>query len=122
MRPFAYAAAPSLEAAIAHVGAAGDRDYIAGGTDMLQLLQEGVRAPAELVDINALALRGVERSEEGMRIGALSRMADIERHPEIEVFFPAVSQALLASASPQLRNMATIGGNLLQRTRCLYFR
>jgi xanthine dehydrogenase YagS FAD-binding subunit len=122
MRPFAYAAAASPEAAIARVAAGGDRDYIAGGTDMLQLLQEGVRAPAELVDINPLTLRGVERSEEGLRIGALTRMADVERHPEIEVFFPAVSQALLASASPQVRNMATIGGNLLQRTRCLYFR
>src|SRR4051812_42896759 len=121
MEPFAYAVAPSRAAAIARAAGRG-AEFIAGGTDMLQLLEERVRAPAELVDINELPLRGIERRDGRIRIGALTRMAELADHAEIRTLFPAVSQALLASASPQVRNMATIGGNLLQRTRCLYFR
>ena len=121
MEPFAYAAAPSTDIAIARASGRG-AEFIAGGTDMLQLLQERVRAPAELVDINELPLRGIERRGDHIRIGALTRMADLADHPEISTHFPAVAGALLASASGQVRNMASIGGNLLQRTRCLYFR
>ena len=121
MEPFAYAAASDEAAAIARAAGRG-AEFIAGGTDMLQLLQERVRSPAELVDINALPLRGIERSGEGLRIGALTRMAELADAAEIRAHFPAVAQALLASASGQVRNMASIGGNLLQRTRCLYFR
>lgn len=122
MVPFAYAAAPDAEAAIAHAARGRGAEFIAGGTDMLQLLQEGVREPAELIDINGLPLAGIEVDASGARIGALARMAQVADDPRIREQFPAVAQALLASASPQVRNMASIGGNLLQRTRCLYFR
>ena len=122
MVPFAYATAPTPDAAIAHVARRRDAEYIAGGTDMLQLLQEGVRAPAELVDINRLPLDGIEVGTDGVRIGATARMSDVADHPRIRAEYPAVAEALLLSASPQVRNMASIGGNLLQRTRCGYFR
>src|SRR5262245_4751755 len=89
---------------------------------MLQLLQEGVRAPAELIDITRLPLAAIHVGGAGAHIGALARMADVADDPRIQAGFPAVAEALLASASAQVRNMATIGGNLLQRTRCLYFR
>ena len=122
MVPFAYATAPTPDAAIAHVARRRGAEYIAGGTDMLQLLQEGVRAPAELVDINRLPLDGIEVGTDGVRIGATARMSDVADHPRIRAEYPAVAEALLLSASPQVRNMASIGGNLLQRTRCGYFR
>ena len=122
MVPFAYAAAPSADAAIAHVARRRGAEFIAGGTDMLQLLQEGVRAPAELVDINRLPLDGIEVDTDAVRIGATARMSDVADHPRIRAEYPAVTEALLLSASPQVRNMASIGGNLLQRTRCVYFR
>jgi xanthine dehydrogenase YagS FAD-binding subunit len=120
--PFAYAEAPSPEAAIARVGRAPDAAFIAGGTDLLQLLQDGVATPTELVDISRLPLAGIEVGPNGARIGALARMAEVADDRRIQAEFPVVAQALLASASPQVRNMATIGGNLLQRTRCVYFR
>jgi len=122
MVPFAYAAAPSAEAAIAYVARHRGVEFIAGGTDMLQLLQEGVRAPTELIDINRLPLDGIEIDADGVRIGATARMSDVADHPRIRAEYPAVAEALLLSASPQVRNMASIGGNLLQRTRCVYFR
>jgi xanthine dehydrogenase YagS FAD-binding subunit len=122
MVPFAYAAAPSPEAAIAHAARGRGAEFIAGGTDMLQLLQERVRAPTELIDINGLPLAGIDAGPQGVRIGALTRMAEVADHRMMQQRFPVVTQALLASASPQIRNVASIGGNLLQRTRCLYFR
>jgi xanthine dehydrogenase YagS FAD-binding subunit len=122
MHPFAYAAAPSEAAAVAHVARTRGAEFIAGGTDMLQLLQERVRTPAELIDINRLPLAGLDVGAGGVRIGALCRMADVADDPRIRERWPVVAQALLASASAQVRNAATIGGNLLQRTRCLYFR
>jgi xanthine dehydrogenase YagS FAD-binding subunit len=122
LRPFAYAAASSVTAAVAHVARSRGAEFIAGGTDMLQLLRERVRAPAELIDINRLPLGDVEIDADRIRIGALCRMADVADDPRIREQCPAVADALLASASPQVRNMASIGGNLLQRTRCLYFR
>jgi xanthine dehydrogenase YagS FAD-binding subunit len=122
MVPFAYAAAASAPAAIRHVAQARGAEFIAGGTDMLQLLQEGVRSPSELIDINRLPLTAIEVGAQGARLGALVRMADVADDPRIRAEFPVVAEALLASASPQVRNMASIGGNLLQRTRCLYFR
>src|SRR2546423_1204762 len=109
MVPFAYAAARTTEAAIAYVAGSRGAEFIAGGTDMLQLLQEGVRAPSELIDINGLPLSGVEMTAGHARIGALCRMADLADDPDIRREFPVVAQALLASASPQVRNMATIG-------------
>ena len=122
MVPFAYAAAPSADVAIAHVARRRGAEFIAGGTDMLQLLQEGARTPAELVDISRLPLDAIEVDTTGARIGATARMSDVADHPGIRAEYPAVAEALLLSASPQVRNMASIGGNLLQRTRCVYFR
>ena len=122
MEPFAYASASTLAGAIARVAGAYGAEFIAGGTDMLQLLEERVRAPVELIDINARPLRGIERREHGLHVGALTRMAELGDHPALRENFPCVAEALLASASGQVRNMASIGGNLLQRTRCLYFR
>jgi xanthine dehydrogenase YagS FAD-binding subunit len=103
----------------------GSRDaakFIAGGTNLVDLMKCDVEHPAHIVDINALPLATVERVTGGVRIGALARMSDVAAHPLIVQNFPAVSQALLVSASPQIRNMASIGGNLMQRTRCPYFR
>ncbi|HEX5385733.1 MAG TPA: xanthine dehydrogenase family protein subunit M [Gemmatimonadales bacterium] len=122
MVPFAYAAAHDVDAAVTHAARTRGAEFIAGGTDMLQLLEERVRAPAELIDISRLPLADIDVGPAGARIGALARMADVADDPGMQELFPVVVQALVASASPQVRNMATIGGNLLQRTRCLYFR
>src|SRR5436190_18725871 len=122
MVPFAYATAADTQAAITRAAQSRHAEFIAGGTDMLQLLQERVRAPAELIDINGLPLASIEVGPDGARIGALARMAEVADDRRMQEQFPVVAQALLASASPQVRNMASIGGNLLQRTRCLYFR
>ena len=96
---------------------------IAGGTELLNWMKEGIVAPNRLVDINRLSgLDGIEAGPAGLRIGALARMSDVARHDAVRRDYPAISEALLKSASPQLRNMASLGGNLLQRTRCPYFR
>lgn len=89
---------------------------------MIDLMKIGVEAPDRLVDISRLALADVETGAGGVRIGALACNADVAYHPAVRERFPALSEALLAGASPQLRNVATVGGNLLQRTRCAYFR
>ncbi|MBV8370337.1 MAG: xanthine dehydrogenase family protein subunit M [Candidatus Eremiobacteraeota bacterium] len=96
--------------------------YVAGGTNVVDLMKEYVEQPSLLVDITALPLRAITHSSDGVRIGALATMSEVADHPELAALFPAVVQALLLSASPQLRNMATIGGNVMQRTRCAYFR
>jgi xanthine dehydrogenase YagS FAD-binding subunit len=99
-------------------------DYIAGGTDMLQLLQEDVRRPERLVALGrgVLDARIDIGSDGALQLGAAARMSDVADHPQVQAAFPLIVEALLASASPQVRNMATVGGNLLQRTRCAYFR
>ena len=123
MSPFAFERASSATDALAR--ACTDPDevrFIAGGTNLLDLMKEGLTAPHTLVDINALPLAGIEDTEGGgLRIGALARNADTAWHPAVQQRYPLLAQALLAGASPQLRNMATTGGNLLQRTRCYYF-
>jgi xanthine dehydrogenase YagS FAD-binding subunit len=122
MLDFSYAAASDAITALSLVGTEPDPIFIAGGTDILQLLQEAVIAPSSLIDINALPLAGVRIEGGRARIGALSHLSDVAGDSEIRQHFPLLTQALLETASPQVRNMATIGGNLLQRTRCLYFR
>lgn len=107
------------------VSAAGTQDmrFIAGGTTLLDLMKLDVERPARLVDINRIGLDAIERLPDGrVRIGALVRNTDLAHHPVVQADYAVLSQALLAGASPQLRNMATTGGNLLQRTRCMYFR
>ena len=121
MHPFDYARASSVDGAI-RSGAATGAKFIAGGTNLVDLMKATVEAPQHVVDINRLDLGKVTEEKNGIRIGALVRMSELAEHPAIVRGYPAISQALLASASPQLRNAASIGGNLLQRTRCPYFR
>jgi xanthine dehydrogenase YagS FAD-binding subunit len=122
VRAFHYAAASDAASALSLVGTNPDATFIAGGTDILQLLQEAVIAPHSLIDINALPYAGMQIKQDEGRIGALSRLSDVADDPGVRQHFPLLAQALLETASPQVRNMATVGGNLLQRTRCLYFR
>lgn len=120
MQPFVYAAARDEADAIAR--AAGGARYIAGGTTLIDLMREDVERPSAIVDINGLALRDITATRNLLSIGALARMSDVAAHPEVARRQPLIVDALLEGASPQLRNMATIGGNLLQRVRCPYFR
>ena len=113
MRPFELAAPATVEDALGTTGT-----FLAGGTTLVDLMKLNVLTPQRVLDINDLPLRGIDTGD-GLRIGALERMSDIAAHPGV---YPAISRALLRSASQQLRNMASIGGNLLQRTRCTYFR
>ncbi|OXM68886.1 FAD binding domain-containing protein [Amycolatopsis vastitatis] len=113
MRPFELTAPTTVEAALATPGT-----FLAGGTTLVDLMKLDVLTPEHVLDINAVPLRGIDTTD-GLRIGALERMSDIAAHAGV---YPAISRALLLSASQQLRNMASIGGNLLQRTRCSYFR
>ena len=122
MEPFSYTRAEDTETAIAQVATHPKAVYIAGGTTLLDLMKDNVLKPDLLVDITRLPLRGIEVTGSGVRIGALTTMGEIAGDPVIRDRYPMVSEALLLSASQQLRNMATIGGNLLQRTRCSYFR
>jgi xanthine dehydrogenase YagS FAD-binding subunit len=107
------------------VSAAADKDarFVAGGTTLLDLMKLDVERPTRVIDINRIGLDTVERLPNGgLRIGALVRNSDMAHHPLVQSDYAVLSQALLAGASAQLRNMATTGGNLLQRTRCMYFR
>ena len=118
MHSFTYEKAQTVEKAIGTSG-----KFIAGGTTLVDLMKLGVEEPDKLVDITGLPLAEVETLPNGgLRIGAMVRNSDLARHPMVMESYPALSQALLSGASPQLRNMATTGGNLLQRTRCPYFR
>ncbi|MBA1229908.1 xanthine dehydrogenase family protein subunit M [Pseudomonas viridiflava] len=120
MNPFTYSKPADISAAINLSGPA--TRFIAGGTNLLDLMKENVARPEHLIDINDLPLKDVtETSSGGLMIGALVSNADLAWHPLVEARYPLLSQALLAGASPQLRNMASTGGNLLQRTRCYYF-
>ncbi|MET9518317.1 xanthine dehydrogenase family protein subunit M [Streptomyces sp. NPDC002994] len=121
MHPFTYTRVSDTREAV-NAGQRGGR-YIAGGTTLVDLMRETVERPETLVDIDALPLREVTVTEHGgLRIGALVRMAEAAAHPKVRIAYQVISQALELSASAQLRNMATIGGNLMQRTRCAYFR
>jgi len=129
MSPFDYLRATTPQAALDQIGpgpgsttAAGLGKFVAGGTNLLDLMKENVMRPARLVDINPLALGGIEATPDGgLRLGALARNADTAYDPQVRSRYPLLSAAILAGASPQIRNMASNGGNLLQRTRCHYF-
>jgi xanthine dehydrogenase YagS FAD-binding subunit len=126
MHPFTLERPRDLATAMAFRAQAGRTDapaeYIAGGTDMVQLLQEYVRRPERLVSLTGLLDSRIEVGPQGLRLGAAATMADVAAHAAVMEQFPVISEALLESASPQVRNQATMGGNLLQRTRCPYFR
>src|SRR5579859_7331818 len=121
MRPFAYQhVSDAAQAVKAGQGAA----FLAGGTTLLDLMKLDVMRPDKLVDINDLVRDNgeIRANADSLRLGALARMADVAAHPAIQRDYPVIAQSLTLAASPQLRNMATLGGNVLQRTRCTYFR
>ena len=120
MKAFAYERASDAAAAVA--AAADGATFLAGGTNLVDLMKLGVAEPHRLVDVSRLPFDAVEETAEGtLRIGAAVRNSDLATHPLVRERYPVLSQALLAGASGQLRNLATVGGNLLQRTRCSYF-
>lgn len=120
MFPFEFSRAGDESAAL-DAGASGAR-YIAGGTTLVDLMRQTVERPEHVIDINGLPYRDIDLNPTRLRIGSLVRMAELAAHPGVRQQFPVISQALELSASAQLRNMASIGGNLMQRPRCLYFR
>jgi CO/xanthine dehydrogenase FAD-binding subunit len=123
MRPFEYIRATGPAQAVATVGADPAADYLAGGTTELDLmLKDGIIAPERLVDITRLPLKWISADTDAIRVGATTTMEELAADPTVSGRLPFVRDALLDGASAQLRNMATIGGNLLQRTRCRYFR
>ena len=121
MRPFRYVRATDPAGAARAVAANPRAKFLAGGTNILDLMKEDVERPEELVDLSRLGLTEIKASGGGVRIGALAKNSDTANHPLIRKNYPLLTQAIVAGASAQLRNMATNGGNLLQRTRCQYF-
>jgi xanthine dehydrogenase YagS FAD-binding subunit len=120
MKPFDYTRAATVQDAVAAI-VQPEAKFLGGGTNLIDLMRMGVEAPTRLVDINRVPLDTIEEHSGGIRIGAMARNSDVAEHPLICNRYPLVREALLAGASPQLRNMATMGGNLMQRTRCYYF-
>ena len=121
MKPFAYTRVMNNQAAVQAVVREQTAKFIAGGTNLIDLMKENIEQPNHLVDINRLELTRIEERDGGLRLGALGRNSDTANHRLVRERYPLVSQAILAGASPQLRNAATNGGNLMQRTRCYYF-
>jgi xanthine dehydrogenase YagS FAD-binding subunit len=122
MKPFDYRRAAAPDSAVADVAGNPGAAYLAGGTNLVDHMKLGIAAPSLLMDITSLPLDQVEETEDGgVSIGANVRNSDLAAHPLIRSRYPVLSQALLSGASGQLRNLATTGGNLLQRTRCVYF-
>jgi xanthine dehydrogenase YagS FAD-binding subunit len=124
MHPFTLSRPKDISAAVAAHAADAHLAFIAGGTDLIGLMKDRVMLPDRLLDINRLPdLAEIEtNSDGGLRIGALARMSDVAANPDVRSRFPVIAESLLFAASGQLRNMATIGGNIMQRTRCAYFR
>ncbi|TCB97291.1 xanthine dehydrogenase family protein subunit M [Micromonospora zingiberis] len=120
MRAYTFTQPRSVREALAHADAGAA--FLAGGTTLVDLMKLDVMAPTRVVDINRLPLRGIKLDRDGLHIGALERMSDVAADRNVRRDYPMIAQALELSASAQLRNMASIGGNLLQRTRCGYFR
>ncbi|MFI9470088.1 FAD binding domain-containing protein [Streptomyces sp. NPDC052492] len=122
MRPFEYVRPARTEQAVAAVSADPRTSFLAGGTTQLDLMKDGVLEPERLVDITRLPLKGIMHADSTVHVGALTTMEELAADPLLRQRLPFVREALLLGASTQLRNMATIGGNLLQRARCRYFR
>lgn len=122
MHPFSYSQAVDEKGAVVAVTPESQAVFLAGGTSLIDLIKLGVQQPNQLVDINSLPLAKIETRGDGVRIGALVSNSELAHNRMIRDRYPVLSQALLSGASPQLRNMATVGGNLMQRTRCYYFR
>ena len=122
MNNFGYSRANDVADAVRQVAADPGAKFIAGGTNLIDLMKINVRSPSQVVDVNHLPLAQIEVSDKGVRVGAMVRNSDLAYHAEVRKRYPVLSEALLSGATPQLRNMATVGGNLMQRTRCSYFR
>jgi xanthine dehydrogenase YagS FAD-binding subunit len=121
MEQFVFTRALTSDQAIASASAPAAK-FVAGGTNLIDMMKLSVERPRSIVDINGLPLDQITAANGGLVIGALARNSDVAHHPVVLRDYPVLSQALLSGASPQLRNMATTAGNLLQRTRCVYFR
>jgi xanthine dehydrogenase YagS FAD-binding subunit len=122
MNNFGYSLAADVSDAVRQIAADPTAKFIAGGTNLVDLMKENVARPSRLIDITHLPLKNIEETADGgLRIGALAPNSDLAYHPQIAARYPLLASAILAGASQQLRNMASTGGNLLQRTRCLYF-
>ena len=121
MTPFTYTCPKTVDEALKTHGTRPDVQFIGGGTNLLDLMKMGSERPTHLVDVNKLPLKGIEEHEGGVRIGALVSNTDCANHQLLRSRYPVLSEAILAGATQQLRNKATMGGNLLQRTRCYYF-
>jgi xanthine dehydrogenase YagS FAD-binding subunit len=122
MKAFSYSRASDVGNAVAEIGQHKGAKFIAGGTNLIDLMKENVERPNHLVDITRLAMKQIEAAPDGgLRLGALVSNTAVAYDPQVEKRYPLLSKAILAGASAQLRNMATVGGNLLQRTRCYYF-
>ena len=122
MRPFAYERANSPDDAVAALDDARATAFLAGGTTLIDLMKLDVMRPERVVDISEMGLDRIEIGESGVRLGASVRMADAEMHPDLRRRVPMLTDSLALAASTQIRHMATLGGNVLQRTRCPYFR
>ncbi len=122
MQLFEFQRASDPQSAVKAVAGESHAKFLAGGTNLVDLMKQQVETPAHLVDINRLDLGAIEETPDGgLRLGALARNAETAAHPLVRERYPMLAQAILSGASPQLRNMASNGGNLLQRTRCYYF-
>src|SRR5947207_3700649 len=123
MNPFTYSRAADASQAVSNLAAKPQTKFLGGGTNLIDLMKMGVETPRQLIDITRLPLAQVEElpGGKGVRIGARARDSDVADHPLSQQRYPVLRLAFLAGASPQLRNMATVGGNLMQRTRCYYF-
>ncbi len=122
MQEFSYRRVANVAEALAAVAGRSEATYLAGGTGLVDLMKLGVEKPRELVDVSRLPLGQIELAGDVLRIGAMVRNSDLAYHEQVRTRLPALSQAILAGASAQLRNLATVGGNLMQKTRCYYFR
>src|SRR2546423_641200 len=122
MKPFAYARPATVAAAVDEVSRRPNGKFLGGGTNLIDLMRENIEQPDALVDVTRLPFAQVrQRADGGVSIGAGVRNTVLATHPLIRVRYPMLSQAILCGASGQIRNMATVGGNLMQRTRCFYF-
>jgi len=121
MNPFQYTRSQGTSGAIQSLVKDPQAHFLAGGTNLIDLMKMGVVLPERLVDINQLPLKSIEKIPGGLRLGALATNSEVAEHPLVKQNYPLLSLAINAGASPQLRNMATVGGNMMQRTRCPYF-